>query len=527
MSIVTALLLSFLAGFAYFSRRFLGDLYLERPIVLAPIVGLILGDLHTGLIIGGTLELIFMGVTNVGNSIPPNYTIGGVLGTAFAITSGQGVETALLIAIPAALLGVFFEMLAKTICVMLVGIADRLADRGEDRKLARLLHVGNLVHFLSNAIPTFIALVLGNAIVQSIVEAIPVWLKDGLTVAGNLLPALGFALLLSVLATRALFPFFFIGFLIVAYMNMGILGVAALGLCVALVMQSRRNDIEEYNDMETEAAAAAADMDNIFTKSDIRRLFFRSFAIQSAFSFDRMQAYGFLWGILPMLRKLYKDKPEEFKVALKRHLIIYNSHAWLPGPVMALTLDLEARKANGEEIDDQAIQGLKSGLMGPIAGVGDSMFNGTLKPMLGGVSAALALQGNVVAPLLFFFGVNIVHVLVRWYTLSKGFALREQFLAVMASGHIKMVMEAATIMGLMTVGALTATWLKVSTPIAYKMQETTVSIQTMLDGIMPKLLPLAFVMIVFWLVRKRTKTTTLMFGLIVVGLVLGALKILN
>ncbi|WP_248927956.1 PTS system mannose/fructose/sorbose family transporter subunit IID [Paenibacillus hamazuiensis] len=527
MSVMTAVMLSFLAGFAYFSRRFFGDPYLERPIVLAPIVGLVMGDLHTGLVVGGMLELIFMGVTNVGNSIPPNYTIGGVLGTAFAVSTGQGLETALLIAVPAALLGVFFEMIAKTVCVFFISAADRLADRGNDRDLARLMHLGNAVHFLSNAIPTFIALVLGEAIVKTIVEGIPSWLKDGLAVAGNLLPALGFALLLSILASRSLFPFFFIGFLIAAYVKMGILGVAVLGFCIALIMQSRRNEMEAHEVSDAEAATAAAPTEGVFTRQDIRRLFFRSFAIQSAFSFDRMQAYGFIWAVLPMLRKLYKGRPEEFTAAMKRHLVLYNSHAWLPGPVMALTLDLEARKAAGEDIDEQSIQGLKSGLMGPIAGIGDSLFNGTLKPVLGGAAAALALQGNLFAPVLFFLGTNIVHVAVRWYTLNKGFALRERFLAVMASGEIKRMMEAATLAGLMTVGALTATWLKISTPISYQMDKNPISLQAMLDGIMPKLLPLAVVMIVFWLIRRRMKTTVLMYGLIASGIILGALKILN
>src|SRR4051812_6678333 len=105
MSITTAILLSLLAGFAYLSRRFMGDWFFERPIIMAPLTGLIMGDFHMGLIVGGTLELIFMGAADIGGSVPPNYTIGSILGAAFAISSGQGTETALLVAIPASLLG--------------------------------------------------------------------------------------------------------------------------------------------------------------------------------------------------------------------------------------------------------------------------------------------------------------------------------------------------------------------------------------------------------------------------------------
>src|SRR5690606_34199229 len=124
MSVGTALVLAFLAGFAYFSRLFLGDLYLERPIILGPVVGLVMGDVQTGLIVGGTLEFVFMGAVDIGGSVPPNYAIGAVLGTAFAISTGQGIEAALLVAIPASLLGSFFEVLAKTFSSEFVNAAE-------------------------------------------------------------------------------------------------------------------------------------------------------------------------------------------------------------------------------------------------------------------------------------------------------------------------------------------------------------------------------------------------------------------
>jgi len=527
MSIVTATLLSILAGFAYFSRRFMGDWFLERPIILAPLTGLIMGDFHMGLIVGGTLELIFMGAADIGGSVPPNYTIGSILGAAFAISSGQGTETALLVAVPAALLGSFCEVLAKTVSVFFVNAADRYAERGDWRGISRSLHFGNLAHFLADAIPTFIALVLGANVVKAITADIPEWFKNGITVSGNILPALGFALLLSSLASRSLFPFFFIGFLIAAYTNMGVLGVAVLAVLIAIVIQSRTKNEDDPLSSDEVAPAGSAGTANYLTKKESRQLFFRSFSLQSAFSFDRMQALGFTWAILPILRRIYKDKPEEFREALKRHLIFFNTHPWIPGPILALTVEMEIKKSRGEEIDGQAIQGLKSSLMGPIAGVGDSMFHGTLRPLVGGVTAALALQGNPAAPLIFFFVVNIIHVYVSWFTLNKGFQMGDQFLGVLASGQMRKVMEGATMSGLMAVGALTATWLTVKTPLAYHVQKATITIQSMLDGIMPKLLPLCLIMIVFWLVRKRVKTTSIMLGLIVVGLVLGGLKILG
>lgn len=519
---MTAFLLSVLAGFAYFSRRFLGDLFLERPIVLGPLTGLIMGDLYTGLVVGGTLELVFMGAADIGGSVPPNYTIGSILGTAFAIVSGQGIETALVIAVPAALLGSFFELLAKTVSTFFITAAERCADKGDDRGIATMLHLGNVVHFLADAVPTFIALAAGAEAVKVMAGSIPAWLKGGISVAGNVLPALGFALLLNSLAPGALMPFFFIGFLLAAYTKFGVLGVALLGFLVATLIESQRSSGVE----DTEEAPPATVASELISPADVRQIFFRSFAIQSAFSFDRMQALGFTWSLLPFLKKIYRDNPAEYKAALKRHLVFFNTHPWIHGPILALTADMEARRAQGEEIEEQAIQGVKSSLMGPLAGIGDSMFHGTLRPLVGGICAALALQGNPVAPLLFFLGVNSVHLYVAWSTLAAGFKWGERAVTQLASGGLRRVMEAASMAGLMAVGALTGTWLNVSTPLAYTVQKATVSVQSMLDGIMPKLLPLMVVLIVFSLVRKQVKTTNIMLGLIVVSLVLGGLKIL-
>lgn len=525
MSVGLALVLSLLAGFAYFSRRFMGDWYLERPVVLGPLVGLIMGDLHTGLVVGGTLEFVFMGAVDIGGSVPPNYAIGAVLGTAFAIATGQGVETALLIAVPAALLGSFFEVLAKTFSSFFVNAAERAADRGDDRSIAMFMHLGNLLHFLAYALPTFIALALGASAVQRLAASIPPWLNSGISVAGKMLPALGFALLLNSLAPGTMLPFFFVGFLLAAYTNWGVLGIAVLAILIALIIQHYRqaND-EDAAELDPEATAGLGDT---ITRGDLRTLFFRSFALQSAFSFDRMQALGWTWSLIPFLKKIYRDQPEEYKNALKRHLTFFNTHMWVHGPILALTADLEARRARGEDIDEQAIQGLKGSLMGPLAGLGDSMFHGTLRPIMGGICAGLAVTGNPLAPIIFFVTVNAVHVFCAWYGLYKTYEWGQTVIARLASGGLRQFLEGASIAGLMAVGALTGTWLNVTTPLAYKVQEATVSVQGMLDSIMPRILPLALVMIVFWFVRKQKKTTNIMLGLIAAGLVLGSLGVLG
>jgi mannose/fructose/N-acetylgalactosamine-specific phosphotransferase system component IIC len=240
MSIGTALLLSLVAGLAYLQRRALGELFADRPIVVGPIVGLILGDLKTGLAIGASFELIFMGAQAIGGSVPPNIVIAAVLGTSFAITTGKGIEAALLVAVPAALVASTFELFAKTVSVVFVHGADKYAKEGNANGITMMLWAGNLLHFLAYAVPTFVALYYGASSVTTLTGAIPAHVMNGIKAAGNLLPALGFGLLLNTLGAKHLMPYFFIGFAVAAYTGFGVLGVAALAVAVAFLVQSKR-----------------------------------------------------------------------------------------------------------------------------------------------------------------------------------------------------------------------------------------------------------------------------------------------
>ncbi len=519
----TALILAFFAGFAYFARRFLGDLYLERAIILGPLTGLIMGDMKTGLVVGGTLELIFMGAVDIGGSVPANLPIGSVLGTAFAISAGLTLEEALLIAIPAALLGSFFELLAKTISTIFVSGAERYADQGNDRGVSWMVHLGNLAHFLAIAIPTFIALSVGSNAVSNMAEGLPTWLQQGIRAAGSVLPALGFGIILSTLSTTPLMPFFFLGFVLAAYAKFGVLGAAFVGAMAGAIYIFQKGGLN----LVKEEADAAASVEAHVPRAEQVRIFWRSFALQSAFSFDRMQALGFTWTLIPFLKKLY-GKTDEFKRALRRHLVFFNTHMWIPGPIFAMVADLEARRAeNPEEVTEASIQAVKGGLMGPLAGIGDSMFHGTLRPLAGGIAASMAIEGQAIAPLFFFLVTNIVHVWVRWASQGWGFKMGSTMFERMDREGLQRLLEGTAIMGLMGIGGLVGTWLSINTPLTYTVDAASVSIQSMLDSIMPKLLPLLATLGVYWAVRRGTRNTIIMLVLAIGAIILGALKIIG
>ena len=266
---------------------------------------------------------------------------------------------------------------------------------------------------------------------------------------------------------------------------------------------------------------------NKIDNKDLRKVFWRSFNIQGAFNYERMQGLGFAWTMLPIINKLYKKKEDRI-AGYKRHLSFFNTHPWTSGVILGIVTSMEERMANGEDaVDEESIQAVKGGLMGPLAGIGDSLFFSTLRPIIAGIAVSLALNGNYFAPILFILGINAIHFSVQWQGVFSGYKLADRFLEKMESMEIQKWMEAAAILGLMVLGALVATWLNVQTPIVYTMEKASIPVQKMLDGILPKALPLFVTLLVFRFIRKGKNTTIVMIAMIVIGLILGILGIIK
>ena len=528
MTVSLALILAFVAGFSYFARRFFGDLFLERPIIIGPVVGLILGDFSTGLYIGAQLELIFMGVALVGGTAPTNMAIGAVLGTAFAITMGEGLEAAIAIALPGAVLGAFLEQFAKILSsATVIRGADKYAAEGNEYGIQWMLHLGNLLHFLAYFIPTFLALQFGSTYVEGLFNAFPEWLRIGLATSAHVLPVLGFGMLLTILGDKKVLPFFFIGFMFAVYTNFGVIGISALAIALAFVLEWQKSrTILSLGGVQEEPKTAAAKEDvKFYEESDVKKVFWRSFAIGSAFNYERYQGLGFCFSIIPVLRRLYKGT-DEFSAALQRHMLFYNSNTWLPGIPLGVAATMEARHKQLGDISEDAITSMKSALMGPLAGIGDSLFWLTVRPIFGGLAVAMALDGNGFAPLFFFIAMNVVHVGVRWYATKYGFSQGTKLIDEVSGEKVQAIMTIANITGLMSVGALVGTWLNITTPLVFTSGEASLVLQDMLNQIMPKMLPLIATLLVAMWYKKGGKPWLIMVTLIAIGLVFGGLGLL-
>ncbi|TMN21493.1 PTS sugar transporter subunit IIC [Lentibacillus cibarius] len=213
---------------------YVGLTHIHRPVVSGLVVGLILGDITTGLIVGGTLELIWMGMVPLAGAQPPNVVIGGVIGTAFGIIAGEDPKAAVGIAIPFAVAVQGLITLLFTSLAPLMHKADQYAMDANYRGIERINYLGVALLFLFNAFIAFLPVFFGAEQAAAYVESVPQWIIDGLSVAGGIMPAIGFAMLLKIMLKTEYVMFLIIGFVLAAYLEMPILAISLIGLAIAL-----------------------------------------------------------------------------------------------------------------------------------------------------------------------------------------------------------------------------------------------------------------------------------------------------
>lgn len=208
------------------------------------------------------------------------------------------------------------------------------------------------------------------------------------------------------------------------------------------------------------------------TKKDRMSVAWRHQFLQGSWNYERMQNGGWCYSMIPAIKKLYTNKEDQV-AALKRHMEFYNTHPYVSAPVMGVTLALEEERANGAEVNDQAIQGVKVGMMGPLAGVGDPVFWFTLRPILGALGASLALSGNIVGPLIFFLAWNIIRVAFLWYTQEFGYKVGSSIAKDLSGGLLGKITQGASILGMFIIGSLVQRWVSISfTPIVSQVTQS-------------------------------------------------------
>ena len=289
------------------------------------------------------------------------------------------------------------------------------------------------------------------------------------------------------------------------------------------------------------------------TKKDRMQVAWRSQFLQGSWNYERMQNGGWCYSMIPAIKKLYPNK-EDRVAALKRHLEFFNTHPYVASPVVGVTLALEEERANGAEIDDVAISGVKVGMMGPLAGVGDPVFWFTVRPILGALGASLALGGSILGPILFFVLWNLIRMGFIWYTQEFGYRVGTKITDDLSGGLLQKVTRGASMLGMFISGALVERWVSIKfTPVVSRIQPQkgayidwdhlpkgaagikeaitqysnglsldkykVTTLQDNLDQLIPGLAALLLTLLCMWLLKKKVSPIVIILALFVVGVV--------
>ena len=278
--------------------------------------------------------------------------------------------------------------------------------------------------------------------------------------------------------------------------------------------------------MTTDVTTPAAP-ERMLTTKDLRSMYWRSTFLLGSFNFERMQAIGFCITLMPAIKKFYPDDKTQQAAALKRHLEFYNTHPWISSVVFGVTAAMEEQRSKGEDIGDETITNVKVGLMGPLAGVGDPIFWGTARPVLGALGASLAVTGNWMGPLIYFLGINIIRILTRWYGLKWGYERGTAMVTEVGGGQLKRITQIAAITGLFVMGALVSKWTTIKFPTVVSEVTaddgtvTTTTLQNILDKLLPGVAALGLTFLCMYLLNKKINALWIILGMFVIG-ILGA-----
>ena len=289
------------------------------------------------------------------------------------------------------------------------------------------------------------------------------------------------------------------------------------------------------------------------SKKDRISVWWRSTFIQGSWNYERMQNGGWAYSMIPAIKKLYKTK-EDRAAALERHLEFFNTHPYVASPIIGVTLALEEERANGAPVDDVTIQGVKVGMMGPLAGIGDPVFWFTVRPILGALAASLAISGNILGPIIYFLGWNIIRMAFTWYTQEFGYKAGSKITEDLSGGLLQDITKGASILGMFILGSLVNRWVSIKfTPVVSTVKldkgayidwnslpsgsagiksaleqqaaglsltsQKVTTLQDNLDSLIPGLAALLLTLFCMWLLKKKVSPIIIILGLFVVGIV--------
>ena len=534
LSIMQALILAAYYWFAQWYIFYSAINVFLGPLMTGLVCGIVLGDVPTAMKIAATIQPMFLAFTGAGGTVVWDETAATIGGCTITMISGLDISQSVTIAVPLSLLCAQLHTVRRIITVYTAQQSDKYAQTCNTKGIIFMASWWNIIMkvFLFG-VPMFFALYFGAEAVGSFMNSLPAWITNALGATGKLLPALGFAMTVNVIGRPQFLPFFLGGFFLAQYSGLSGIPLALSGLFVAflyfLILQA--SDKEEAVD-EGSQAAVEADKEGkkLLTKKDVNNLAWRwNVYCEMSNSFARLQSLAFCAAFIPVLKKLYGHDQEEFSAALTRHLMFFNTEGIWGSVVHGIVIAMEEQRALGAPIPIEAITGIKAGLMGPFAGIGDTIDWSTLKPLFTMLVLPLAENGSILAPILYFILLGGVTYTESYIFVNTGYKMgTEAALSILEGGSIQKFISCASVLGLFMMGGLSASMVSVYTTAQIPTGGEPMSIQSdILDAVAPGLLTLAAVLLVYKYLRSGHSMMKATFWLLGIGLVLGAVGIIG
>lgn len=232
MAVLQNILITILAGYMTIDQN--GPVVLSWfSVIVGMISGLIMGDMNTGLVIGGTFQLMSLGVAALGGASAPNYGLATIIGTFIAVRTGTGTDAAIAVGLPVGLLAIQLEVVVRIVNNFVAHKMQTYNNEGKWGRMNKVAWLGPIICSLQTVIPTIIVVCFGADVVNFILEFIPQWVTDGLSIAAGMLPVVGIGMLMRYMPVKKFMPFILIGFVLSAYLQVPVLGIAIIGFAAA------------------------------------------------------------------------------------------------------------------------------------------------------------------------------------------------------------------------------------------------------------------------------------------------------
>ncbi len=502
---------------------------LNRPLVSGLVVGLILGDPVQGTIIGANINIIYLGIISAGGSLPSDSGMAGIFSTAFALASGLDLNTALALAIPLGLLGGLMNTLIMTLQCFLVKLADKWVRECKANLMIVVdLVIPYVIKYIVWFTMAFVILFYGSGAIDSIVNSLQGPILDALNVMGGIVPAVGLGMMLLVIFKGKARYFFFLGFLVSNYFGLSVISVAILFTVVGLlVVNFTPEDFEAFRNVDS----SNSHQYELVDRRTLTKCWYMWHNLcESMYNYERMQGIGFCTAIIPALKKIYKDDKDGMVEAMTRHSMFFNTDHNFGAMIMGICISMEEQKKLGENIPNEAFVSLKSGLMGPCAGIGDTISQVVLIPILSVIFINLAMQGAVWAPIAYAVLFLLLFYGVGYWMFKVGYKNGgETVFKIMESGILDKVISFANLLGCAVTGALITNFVSFTWNVTMVQNEVEVfNLQTgVFDAILPNAMPLVITLAVYYANKKGIKPTVVTFATMAIGFILGLLGIVG